>query len=240
MIEYSLIASGPTVLCSHQFGANNYDAVAASILPNIQSSVDAKTSYTSSSNVIFHIVVENGLVYLCAADKEMGKRQPYAFLYEIKRQFTSGSLALRAQFAGEYELNRDFGPVLENQMERFSRDGSGGDQISTLKSQVEEVKGVMTQNIDKVLERGQRLEELMEKTTELESSAATFKKTSKRVHHKMWWKNTRWAIILAVVAVVVVGIIIVIILFSTGVLPPKSGGGATTHLPSTTSIVQSK
>lgn len=234
MIEFSLIACGPTVLCSHQFGANNYEAVAASILPNIQSSVAAKTSYTSNSNVVFHIVVENGLIYMCAADTEMGKRQPYAFLNEIKRQFTSGSLANRAQFAGEYELNRDFGPVLENQMERFSRDGTGGDQISTLQSQVEEVKGVMTQNIEKVLERGERLEELMEKTTELESNAATFKKTSRQVQRKMWWKNTRWTIILAVVAILVIGIIIIIILFSTHVLPPKSGNAATTPLPSTT------
>lgn len=35
---------------------------------------------------------------------------------QIKRQFMSGSLALRAQFAGEGELNRDFGPVLATQM----------------------------------------------------------------------------------------------------------------------------
>ena len=50
--------------------------------------------------------------------------------------------------------------------ERFSQEGgSGSDQITTLQSQVEEVKGVMTQNIERVLERGQRLEELMDKTT---------------------------------------------------------------------------
>lgn len=60
--------------------------------------------------------------------------------------------------------------------ERFSSGAAGsGDQISTLQSQVEEVKGVMTQNIDKVLERGQRLEELMEKTTDLEASVRPLK-----------------------------------------------------------------
>jgi len=37
-----------------------------------------------------------------------------------------------------------------------------------LQSQVNEVKDVMTQNIEKVLERGENLEELMEKTTDLE------------------------------------------------------------------------
>jgi len=57
--------------------------------------------------------------------------------------------------------------------ERFSQEGGGGnDQITTLQSQVEEVKGVMTQNIERVLERGQRLEELMDKTTDLEANVS--------------------------------------------------------------------
>jgi len=59
--------------------------------------------------------------------------------------------------------------------ERYSQDGGGGggnDQITTLQSQVEEVKGVMTQNIERVLERGQRLEELMDKTTDLEANVS--------------------------------------------------------------------
>jgi len=57
--------------------------------------------------------------------------------------------------------------------ERFSQEGAGGnDQITTLQSQVEEVKGVMTQNIERVLERGQRLEELMDKTTDLEANVS--------------------------------------------------------------------
>ena len=44
--------------------------------------------------------------------------------------------------------------------------------MSKLQSQVDEVKGVMTQNIEKVLERGDRLEDLMDKTEELEASVS--------------------------------------------------------------------
>jgi len=229
-ILYSVIARGGTVLCSHQSGAGNFDMLMTSILPNIPIASDARTSYTSTNNVTLHVMVETGLIYLCASESDVGKRQPYAFLNEIKRQFLSGSLAHRAQFAEEGELNRDFEQVLANNMERFSADG-GGDQISTLQSQVEEVKGVMTQNIERVLERGQRLEDLMDKTTDLEANAATFKKTSGRVQRKMWWRNTRWTIILVVVSIIVVGIIILIILFSTGVLPVKSSTPAPTPAP---------
>ena len=44
--------------------------------------------------------------------------------------------------------------------------------MSLLQSQVDEVKGVMTQNIEKVLERGDRLDDLMDKTEELEASVS--------------------------------------------------------------------
>lgn len=95
------------------------------------------------------------------------------FALQIKRQFLAGSLASRAQFAIEDELDRDFSPVMASEMQRFSRqDASSGDNLTVLQNQVEEVKGVMTQNIEKVLERGEKLDDLMDKTTDLEASVS--------------------------------------------------------------------
>ena len=51
--------------------------------------------------------------------------------------------------------------------EKFSQGGQ--DNVSQLRSQVDEVKGIMTQNIDKVLDRGARLEDLMASSSELEA-----------------------------------------------------------------------
>jgi len=48
-ILYAVIARGPTVLCSHQIGSGNYDMVMSNVLPNIPTSQDAKTSYTSTN-----------------------------------------------------------------------------------------------------------------------------------------------------------------------------------------------
>jgi len=48
-ILYAVIARGPTVLCSHQVGCGNYDVVMSNILPNIPTTHDAKTSYTSTN-----------------------------------------------------------------------------------------------------------------------------------------------------------------------------------------------
>jgi len=34
-------------------------------------------------SVTFHVMVEGGLIYLCASESDFGKRQPYAFLNEV-------------------------------------------------------------------------------------------------------------------------------------------------------------
>lgn len=35
------------------------------------------------SSYHFHVIVDDGIIYLCMADEEFGKRQPYAFLEEV-------------------------------------------------------------------------------------------------------------------------------------------------------------
>jgi hypothetical protein len=46
----------------------------------------------------------------------LGFVHTYVCPRQIKNQFYSGALASRSQFAGENELDRDFSPVLSNQM----------------------------------------------------------------------------------------------------------------------------
>uniref|UniRef100_A0A8C5WRN3 V-SNARE coiled-coil homology domain-containing protein n=1 Tax=Laticauda laticaudata TaxID=8630 RepID=A0A8C5WRN3_LATLA len=78
--------------------------------------------------------------------------------------------------------------------------------ISTLQVQVDDVKTVMTQNIEKVLEREERLSELADRSDDLESA----------ISKKMWWKNTKMIIIIAIILIIVV---VFIVLIATGVIP---------------------
>uniref|UniRef100_A0A3P9H1X7 Si:ch73-234b20.5 n=1 Tax=Oryzias latipes TaxID=8090 RepID=A0A3P9H1X7_ORYLA len=92
--------------------------------------------------------------------------------------------------------------------------GSSG-KLDQVQSQVNEVKDILKDNIDKVLERGDRLNELIDKTDDLQASADSFQKTSTRVARKYWWKNIKLMIIIGVVLLVV---LILIILAATKVI----------------------
>jgi len=97
-----------------------------------------------------------------------------------------------------------------------------GGKVAALRSQVNEVKDVMSKNIEKVMERGDNLDNLVTKTTDLEAGAAVFRDRTKVVRRKMWWKNAKMNIVLGVVAVAV----ILIIILSTVDWSPSSSSPA--------------
>uniref|UniRef100_A0A3Q2VGZ2 Si:ch73-234b20.5 n=2 Tax=Haplochromini TaxID=319058 RepID=A0A3Q2VGZ2_HAPBU len=70
-------------------------------------------------------------------------------------------------------------------------------------------------NINKVLERGDRLDDLIGKTDDLQASADSFQRTSTRVARKYWWKNVKMMILIGVIVLI---IIILIILAATKVI----------------------
>lgn len=46
------------------------------------------------------------------------------------------------------------------------------DELTKMRAQVQEVTGIMTQNIEKVLERGEKLETLVDKAADLEANVS--------------------------------------------------------------------
>uniref|UniRef100_A0A7M4FAQ0 V-SNARE coiled-coil homology domain-containing protein n=1 Tax=Crocodylus porosus TaxID=8502 RepID=A0A7M4FAQ0_CROPO len=93
---------------------------------------------------------------------------------------------------------------------------NASDTISTLQIQVDDVKNVMTKNIDKVLQREEKLSELVDRTDDLQTAADAFQKTSTKISRKMWWKNFKMIILIVVIFLI---ILTFIILLATGVIP---------------------
>ncbi|CAH3043214.1 unnamed protein product [Porites lobata] len=217
-IIYSLIARGTTVLVDYTETTGNFQQITGSILQKIPLHDDTKCTYVSGS-YHFHVIVNDGIIFLCMADEDFGKRQPYAFLEEIKRRFENSSLKQRARTAHAYEFKRDFGQVLASQMALFSDTGyDDTDQIAKVRREVNEVKGVMTQNIEKVLERGERIDVLVGKAEELDHSAQSFHRQSTRLRKQMWWQNKKMCLLLIFVLLVIIGVIVLVALGVEGKL----------------------
>jgi len=85
----------------------------------------------------------------------------------------------------------------------------GSNQTAEIQRHIDETVGVMKDNIQKVAERGERLDALQDKTDGLAVSAQSFRKGANRVRKRMWWQNMKWTLIVGLGIIVLLIIIVV-------------------------------
>ena len=68
----------------------------------------------------------------------------------------------------------------------FEYNTSGDDKISRIKDSLDSTKNIMVQNIETVLNRGEKLEVLVEKAEDLNDTSMTFR-DSNLLHHMFWF-----------------------------------------------------
>lgn len=102
--------------------------------------------------------------------------------------------------------------------------GGKQDAIANVQDEISNVQGIMSKNIESLLERGERIDLLVDKTDRLGGSAHDFRIRGKNLRRRLWWKNVR---LMAMLTVVVIFLVYLFVGFGCG-LPGWSkcvGGG---------------
>ncbi|XP_058764660.1 vesicle-associated membrane protein 722-like [Vicia villosa] len=199
---YSFVARGTVIIAEYTEFTGNFTGVAAQCLQKLPSS-NNKFTYNCDGHT-FNYLVDSGLTYCVVAVESAGRQTPIAFLERIKEEFTKKYVG-KAENAAAKSLNREFGPKLKEQMQYCVDHPEEINKLSKVKAQVSEVKGVMMENIEKVLDRGEKIELLVDKTENLRSQAQDFRQQGTKIRRKMWFQNMK-------IKLIVLGIIIAIIL----------------------------
>nr|XP_054761711.1 vesicle-associated membrane protein 8-like [Lytechinus pictus]XP_054761712.1 vesicle-associated membrane protein 8-like [Lytechinus pictus]XP_054762203.1 vesicle-associated membrane protein 8-like [Lytechinus pictus] len=84
--------------------------------------------------------------------------------------------------------------------------------IDDLQQDVDQVTEIMVFNIDKLLERGDKLDDLMENAEDLEAQAKGFQVVTKKVKENEKWKYRKTKICLALIIIFILIAIVAIIL----------------------------
>ncbi|XP_043719448.1 vesicle-associated membrane protein 711 [Telopea speciosissima] len=207
-ILYALVARGSVVLAEFSTTSTNANTVARQILEKIPGNDDSHVSY-SQDRYIFHVKRTDGLTVLCMADDTAGRRIPFAFLEDIHQRFvkTYGRAVLTAQ---AYGMNEEFSRVLSQQIDYYSNDPNA-DRMNRLKGEMSQVRNVMIDNIDKVLERGDRLELLVDKTTHMQGNTFRFRKQARRFKSTVWWRNVKLTVALIVLLLIIIYVVVAIV-----------------------------
>jgi vesicle-associated membrane protein 7 len=209
-ITYAAIARRSTVLCEYFASTGNAPQVTRKILEKLPEG-DHRKSY-KFGNVIFHYHADAaGLVVLVMSDDidDGGTRIAFSCIADIRNQFmgTCGNLWVTA---GELELNGAFARVLRDKLDFYSHN-QGADKLRDARGKVDDLRDLMKANMGKVIDRGDRIDSLVERTQDLEAQAGEFKQTSGDLRRQLWWENKKYWLICALISAIIIGVIVLII-----------------------------
>ncbi|WCJ19103.1 vesicle-associated membrane protein 727 [Euphorbia peplus] len=223
---YSFVAKGTVVLAEHTPYSGNFSTVAVQCLQKLPSN-SSKYTYSCDGHT-FNFLIDSGFVFLAVADESSGRSLPFVFLDRVKDDFKQryGSsisnevhpLAddedddlFEDRFSIAYNLDREFGPRLKEHMQYCISHPEEISKLSKLKAQITEVKGIMMDNIEKVLDRGEKIELLVDKTENLQFQADSFQRQGRQLRRKMWLQNLQMKIMVGAGILVVILIIWILV-----------------------------
>jgi len=220
---YSCIAYHDTILTEHTTSAvTGTSTLASVILPKIQHETAQKLTYTHNDNFIHYIadaapssskpdtLSAGGLTYMVVAKADLGRRIPFGYLVEIKKRFLKEYDPERTAFGSLPAYGAAaFNAQLKQLMVDYGTTKAGKDDaFANVQNEIENVRGIMTENIERVLERGERIDLLVDKTDRLGGSARDFRVRSRGLRRQMWWKNVRLMVLMVVVIIFLVYLLV--------------------------------
>ena len=208
-IIYTLIAHGDTILAEYTEKTGNFEAVAKQLINKIDTSENRIMSYMyPKEKFVFHYIVDNGLTYLCMADEGFGRLIVFRFLEDIKNRFLSSFGLDRVKHAQLYAFNADFRDTIRRGMNnandpRNMQYRSTDNKINQINIEIEKTKNTVMESIEKVLDRGDKLETLLDKSDGLVESGRIFKGSSRDLKNRMMWKNIKMTLLLVFIILIV-------------------------------------
>ncbi|KAL3828357.1 hypothetical protein ACJIZ3_017159 [Penstemon smallii] len=199
---YSFVARGTVILAEYTEFKGNFNTIASQCLQKLPSS-NNKFTYNCDGHT-FNYLVENGFTYCVVAVETAGRQIPIAFLERVKDDFNKRYGGGKAATTGPNGLKKEFGPKLKEQMQYCVDHPEEISKLAKVKAQVTEVKGVMMENIEKVLDRGEKIELLVDKTENLRSQAQDFRTQGTKMRRKMWIQNMKVKLIVLLIIIALI------------------------------------
>jgi len=167
-----------------------------------------------SGSCVFHYVIDNGIIYMVITDRSYPKVIAFRFLEDIKALFIQSLMAdwgqgvdIRSRIETidkPYHFIR-FDRTIAKKKQEY-RDPQSSGSMQRLNNSLQEVQSIMSRNIEDMLQRGENLEEVGQKSSALRDASMQYKDLSKQLHMQALMK--KWGPIAAIGFVVLLFIYI--------------------------------
>ncbi len=158
-----------------------------------------------------HIVTSKSEAILGIFSSQYGRRPAFEMLSQVSTYVQNNVTQTQiAQASKQGEINRQCISFFKEMCGKY--ENAVGDKITSVGMKIDEVKAVMEQNINRVLQNAEDLEVVENKSEILRQDAQQFQRKSESIKRALWWRNFKLkCIIFLLVSVVLLYILIPII-----------------------------
>ena len=100
-----------------------------------------------------------------------------------------------------YGIQGSFGPTIANLMHTYNT-APPTDELTRAQNELNQVKDIMVHNVEQILNRGERIELLVDKTDVMAGRATAFRRGARTVRRQMWWRDQKMVALCIVVGLV--------------------------------------
>lgn len=190
---FAFVARAKFVLAESTAFSGNFVTVAQQCLEKLPPK-SGRFSYVCDNHT-FNFLTEDDFTFMVLAGPAAGGGRaaavPFAFLERLRADFRRRLPPDAAAAAGAHSLDRQYGPRLQELLDDGNAHPEELDRVAKTRAQLNEVKGVMMEGIEKVLERGDRIELLVEKTDSLRFQAEDFHRQGRQLRRELWLRDAK-------------------------------------------------
>ena len=110
---------------------------------------------------------------------------PFQFLEELKNKFIQ-----REESSSSATLNNPFNAVIKNLITQYNT-SPPQDELDRARGELNQVKDIMVQNVEQILNRGERIELLVDKTDNMAHQATAFRRGARVIRRQQFWRNQK-------------------------------------------------
>ncbi|KAK7194919.1 vesicle-associated membrane protein [Novymonas esmeraldas] len=181
------------------------DLVSRCSAPHFRSSaflnVTADRDPTQEVTLSYHIMTDDALGYGVIGATAVSRREGHAALDDLaalfKKMFVEPPSKLNPKLVDVFAR-----PARELLVRHSSGGGAGaGDgaenKVRKVKLAVDEVKNMALDNVERVIQRGQRIDDIVHATDDLQFQAEGFQRSSRDLRNQLWWNSMKGRLVIA-------------------------------------------
>lgn len=208
----------------------NHSMNAKKVLQSVNKTADRRC--IANQGLFYNIVGDGTFMYLCVTEESFNRVIAFNFLNAVK----GNSKNLRG-------TPLEAAASLKKDVDYFS--DPKNDKMTKIRDDISQVKEIMIDNIEKILERGDKIDTLVAKTEDLQTESRKFESNARELKWKMFKKRLILTAIVVFVVILVIFIIVLIACSKDGVNfnkcksadEPTAAPAPAPTLPTTTTIL---